>query len=161
MMKRFLMVLFGLALILCVANNSFATYVEEFDGTVTGHRNLYDFILGWDVDIDLIYDDDGTFTSYDSGLFFRIINPNTGNWQYGADFRGSWMNETITDEFIRFDSTTNDQYAILNLDSGTFEYETSSNFVQGTLSAVPVPAAIWLLGSGLVGLAGLRKRMKS
>ena len=25
-------------------------------------------------------------------------------------------------------------------------------------SAVPVPAAVWLLGSGLAGLAGLRRR---
>jgi hypothetical protein len=27
-------------------------------------------------------------------------------------------------------------------------------------SAVPIPAAVWLLGSGLVGLIGLRRRMK-
>jgi hypothetical protein len=27
-------------------------------------------------------------------------------------------------------------------------------------SAVPIPAAVWLLGSGLVGLVGLRRRMR-
>jgi hypothetical protein len=34
--------------------------------------------------------------------------------------------------------------------------------VNGTLTvnAVPIPAAVWLLGSGLVGLIGLRRRMK-
>jgi len=29
---------------------------------------------------------------------------------------------------------------------------------QGTVSAVPVPAAVWLFGSGLVGLAGVARR---
>ena len=32
---------------------------------------------------------------------------------------------------------------------------------QGTVSAVPVPAAVWLFGSGLVGLAGIARRRKT
>ena len=31
----------------------------------------------------------------------------------------------------------------------------------GTLSATPVPGAVWLLGSGLLGLVGLRRRFMS
>jgi len=31
----------------------------------------------------------------------------------------------------------------------------------GTISAVPVPAAVWLFGSGLIGLAGLARRKKA
>ncbi len=30
----------------------------------------------------------------------------------------------------------------------------------GTVNVVPVPAAVWLFGSGLIGLAGLARRKK-
>ena len=33
-----------------------------------------------------------------------------------------------------------------------------SHAVNGTLTAVPVPAAVWLFGSGLIGLVGLARR---
>lgn len=36
----------------------------------------------------------------------------------------------------------------------------SSWTVNGTVSAVPVPAAVWLLGSGLIGLAAFSRRKK-
>jgi hypothetical protein len=31
-------------------------------------------------------------------------------------------------------------------------------YFNGTYSPVPVPAAVWLLGSGLLGLIGIRRR---
>jgi len=33
--------------------------------------------------------------------------------------------------------------------------------LEGTISSVPVPAAVWLFGSGLIGLLGFAKRRKS
>lgn len=44
---------------------------------------------------------------------------------------------------------------------GTVPYTAFIDNVEFTSAAVPVPAAVWLLGSGLVGLFGYRKRMKS
>jgi len=41
-------------------------------------------------------------------------------------------------------------------DSGTFELYTRS--VAQTTAPVPIPGALWLLGSGLVGLVGIRRR---
>jgi hypothetical protein len=35
------------------------------------------------------------------------------------------------------------------------------SYGQGQTSAVPIPGAIWLLGSGIVGFVGLRRRQKS
>ena len=39
-----------------------------------------------------------------------------------------------------------------------FQYELN---LTGTISAVPVPAAVWLFGSGLLGLAGMARRKKA
>lgn len=62
----------------------------------------------------------------------------------------------------------NDPYAdgtIYNTD-GTFSIPGSTNadlafLVQGDISPIPVPAAAWLFGSGLIGLIGLARRKKA
>jgi len=51
----------------------------------------------------------------------------------------------------------NDKYALLeifNNSSMTVQY-------QSQLAPVPIPAAAWLLGSGLIGLIGIRRRIRS
>lgn len=47
-------------------------------------------------------------------------------------------------------------YGIQNSVSGTYSYALAVR--DGDVSAVPVPAAIWLFGSGLIGLAGMARR---
>jgi len=39
--------------------------------------------------------------------------------------------------------------------------EVAFDKVQLTVSAVPVPAAVWLFGSALIGLVGFSKRRKA
>ena len=41
------------------------------------------------------------------------------------------------------------------------QYEYSLTIETSEISAVPVPAAVWLFGSGLIGLVGLARRKKS
>jgi hypothetical protein len=47
-------------------------------------------------------------------------------------------------------------------DSGAYGINTPAYFAMDNLTGapVPVPAAVWLLGSGIVGLVGLRRRMR-
>lgn len=103
---------------------------------------------------------------------------------------GSSMTANLQSLFAGVSSTawswvsTNSQMASLNIGgnaSGTFDnttnafniswthvftgvpFLTSGNFsLQGTaqLAAVPVPAAMWLFGSGLVGLVGVLRKMR-
>jgi hypothetical protein len=108
-----------------------------------------------------------------------------------AQTSASTMNANLQSLFAGVTSTawswvnTNPQMASLNIGgnaSGTFNtttnafniswthaftgvpFLTSGNFsLQGTaqLAAVPVPAAMWLFGSGLIGLVGVLRTMRS
>jgi hypothetical protein len=40
----------------------------------------------------------------------------------------------------------------------SFSAETASNYSMHIATVVPVPAAVWLFGSGLIGLAGIARR---
>jgi hypothetical protein len=43
-------------------------------------------------------------------------------------------------------------------DHGDYQLTMTGDITEPTLSAVPVPAAVWLFGSGLIGLTGVMKR---
>ena len=58
------------------------------------------------------------------------------------------------------------QSALIDLDLSLYDIERgglSGVFVSGSItpSAVPVPAAVWLFGSGLIGLVGIARRRKT
>ena len=54
-----------------------------------------------------------------------------------------------------FDPTWNNALSVMTFFGGA-----AGLFVDGTVSAVPVPAAAWLFGSALVGLAGIGRKRK-
>ena len=56
------------------------------------------------------------------------------------------------------DVTSVTTYLCLDANCDTFTETYSSNQVTGTLTAVPLPVAAWLFGSGLLGLTGIARR---
>ena len=66
----------------------------------------------------------------------------------------AWATSQVTggNPFVNNNGTYN--VAVLNLTA-------SDGLHQDVLVATPIPAALWLLGSGLLGLVGLRRRFKA
>jgi hypothetical protein len=54
------------------------------------------------------------------------------------------------------------EFELSSTDNGSFGMNTPAYFAMDNLEAspVPVPAAVWLLGSGLLGLIGIRRRVR-
>lgn len=72
------------------------------------------------------------------------------SWEQGPAPMAATMNSLGMDESTPFNGIR----GLIDIGSGNSMYVTS-------VSTVPVPAAVWLFGSGLLGLAALAKRRKS
>ena len=89
---------------------------------------------------------------------------------YGLDNDGDGFYNTawVRDDWVSADNgNLEDAYVGMNNDSAvyTINYTSSTKgiaLVRGeSVNPVPVPAAIWLFGSGLLGLVGIARRKKS
>lgn len=72
------------------------------------------------------------------------------------------MDVTTTDGWKTFTWTTTLDAGFLDVGLRTTNFDTYSiAFDNFSITAVPVPAAIWLFGSGLIGLVGVARRKKA
>jgi len=141
------------------------TYAFSFDGkwgnidgsglNDPGDANAYITILT----------QDGNFNTQFNGTFNYTGLPGDGSWGGGsvevpiiADYVGSLLQIGFSHE-TNLDlpaAGTNDWDTAVYYDNLCF----SSDGGASCVSAVPVPAAVWLFGSGLLGLVGVARRRK-
>jgi len=87
-----------------------------------------------------------------SGTIVITDNWNANNFDQGGAFTGTATGTELAGTFA-IDWTS-------AISGGPFDGQVGTYAATGTYSAVPVPAAAWLFGSGLVGLVGVARRRR-
>lgn len=95
-------------------------------------------------------------------MFYNVLGNSVGSLSNTGPFSNVFTTEYWTaTEFSSFPSTI---AWIFSMNDGNTNYSVKSNekfawaVHTGDVSAVPVPAAVWLFGSGLIGLIGVARR---
>ena len=138
---------------------------------------LKDVSLSWDQtssgtgpkDFTLQYSTDGThFSTFNSyGVLANGASPNAAWSSSGARSAAYTFSDNLS-SIVALNNVTNLFFRLVDADTSAANGGTVGSGgtdrvdnVTVTASPVPVPAAIWLLGSGLFGLAGLRRRQSA
>ena len=101
----------------------------------------------------------------DTSLNFGIFNNIISSGFYFLEPDPSWGWDPVTGSFAPYFSWTDSSIA----DPGELVISTNTlnsgvygmAVISGEVSMVPVPAAVWLFGSGLLGLVGVARRKKA
>ena len=129
------------------------TAVFDFDtGSITTSSSGIFFGFNWNLHDGSISDNsDGT---YDGSLLFdwssTINKPLNFLWEITDHGNGTATVMTLDGDA--------DGYPGITITDGIFAG--SYPILNGTLTAVPVPTAVWLFASGLIGLTGIARRTK-
>ena len=123
-------------------------FTFDEDDILTGDENL----VGTDIEVNFVFDGQ-TFDETNDELYssFPML--------VFEDFERIGLNYWLTDSIngVNFNNPLLAQLRMYDLipSDGDFDY-----LLDITATYVPIPGAVWLLGSGLIGLVGLRKKFK-
>lgn len=160
-----------------ITNPCYWTYDYEWS---SGAKDLSHI----DIEVSETFDFDYDLISWDShGMpIAKVEGPQTFNEKYGSIFAIKWeLNENTTSFHLTLVSTRMPMWGDIYAKDGSiggdidiyainskFGIDTSDPIGDGNNegwalvpnSAVPIPSAVWLLGSGLIGIVGIRRKFK-
>lgn len=154
--------------------NTGALGIEEFEMTIGNTAYNFDFVqnvVPGGISYTLVAPDTGnngartdyqkfTFTDFNPGEIFQWeTNLDPDNSNVVVDYRGFFFNNgdapnSMVSVLFSGGTMLQDTFPDAN------RYSSYTMSVTGESSQVPVPAAFWLLSSGLAGIVGLRRRFK-
>ena len=141
-------------------NSDDAFFIELTPDSGSGSLYMYD----WNNDDNLLIINDNVyesntiyFLSNDSGWYASDDNSiNTGDLLLGDDtIFGLYFYDGVTKYFdYTYELTSGDSYKLVNSN-------TNMTVVAHDINPVPIPATVWIFGAGLIGLVGIRRKLKS
>jgi hypothetical protein len=177
--RRFVVtVLAGLLLALI----SLPAYGATFGGTVSSNAYADSIFWGYDDDVVLLPPSSGTLYNSDIASFF-VEFYNSGvrvddlsfyyaDRQEGSDYPHIYANVSAEPIGVVYYSDTFDGTTISSVSLGIYLegentiykiYGNGGELITGNLefTPIPIPSAMWLLGSGLACLVGLKRRFRT
>ena len=152
--------------------NSEGLYLNMHFGT--GGPNLNELqTMRWEItvsdtnDLAVIYSDDPAYGDYSDELEEdqNVNNFFVGHWNWRADVGDGGVIGLLSDG--AWTITINQSYEDPAIMTSLFAYSGDGTSItlnltdDIVLAPVPIPGALWLLGSGLLGLAAVRRKRKS
>lgn len=160
----------GLTAVFGLTNDNTSQYLEigVYESIGTHGVDLAAGVLIGSFDTSTIYSSNTKLTIDLAAYSSFVLQSNTDylllwNAQPGAPFLGEKRKGTF-DQMINNGTAGFFTGKVLSSQDGGSSWFSSNQYgfdyasLNGTVSAVPVPAAIWLFGSGLLGLVGISRR---
>ncbi len=179
--KVFVMVV-AIFLVLLVSLPAYAQVTWHFSGDITyvNPANPWSFDLNTSVSGTAVFNT-GLYSPdwwYEVGYDGGSLEVNIGSLMFGNNDQRSWapyllldpsenlLDIDLEEEFLYQGTLYQFQYVpnpLVDVDEFTIRGPGEIDYVRGTFdfNPVPIPGAVWLLASGLVGLMGLRKRSRT
>ncbi|MBE9560823.1 MAG: VPLPA-CTERM sorting domain-containing protein [Proteobacteria bacterium] len=127
--------------------------ISDFFDAFGGDSNYYN--AGWSTQNSGLFDSIAPYwgdTSGDGYSYFITADQTTlGMHKFGYIYDSNTHSRSLDEDYLRIND---DEISDTN-----YLFDTGSALVR--LTVVPIPAAIWLFGSGLIGLIGIARRKKS
>ena len=135
------------------ANNSIGTGIFSYSGSAIDLSGYTGLFFDWGADlqgasVDIIFHDASTS---------NIV----ASWSSLADTGGSSPAELVTQATMGIAWGSLDSTAITRIDFVVNGVANMDTIIDNITAVVPVPAAVWLFGSGLLGLVGFARKRKS